>query len=279
MAAEAGDVQVRLLDVRRHAGGRPAALHIDNDERHFRHHSPAERLSLERNARTARAGHGDAPGVARADGHRDRRDLVFALDEHAAVLGQFAAEQFHDVRPRRDRVARAEAHAGGDQAIGQRLVAVHDDLMAVTLGAVGKLKGLDQPGEIVGVTGVEGGQRVLRDALVLAGEALGDELLKLRQVQVEHAGDQAERVKVLALVLRRAADGLNCQTGDRYADVVVVGGLVGADFDVVRIVQHDAALLERAEMVLIRLLIKRQEHIGVIARAQHLAGADAHLED
>ena len=53
------------------------------------------------------------------------------LDERAAVFRQFAPEQFHDVRPRRDRITRAETHAGGDQAVAQRLVAVHDDLMAV----------------------------------------------------------------------------------------------------------------------------------------------------
>ena len=53
------------------------------------------------------------------------------LDERAAVFRQFAAQQFHDVRPRRDRITRAEPHAGGDQAVAQRFVAVHHDLVAV----------------------------------------------------------------------------------------------------------------------------------------------------
>ncbi|MFM8358766.1 MAG: 2-oxoacid:acceptor oxidoreductase family protein, partial [Verrucomicrobiota bacterium] len=43
--------------------------------------------------------------------------------ELAAVLGQFAAEQLHDVGPRGDRVTGPEAHPGGDQAEGEGLVA------------------------------------------------------------------------------------------------------------------------------------------------------------
>jgi len=127
MAAEDGDVQVALLDAGRHPRARAAALHVDDDDWHFRHAGPAERLGLERDARTARTRDGDAPAVAGANGHRDGGDFILGLHERTSIFGQFAPEQFHDVAPRRDRVAGSEAHAGGEQPIGERFIAAHDD--------------------------------------------------------------------------------------------------------------------------------------------------------
>jgi len=46
VAAVDGDVQIGLLDVRRHSGRRPAALHVHDHERHFRHDRPAERFGF-----------------------------------------------------------------------------------------------------------------------------------------------------------------------------------------------------------------------------------------
>ena len=135
MTAEAGNVQIGLLDARRQAGGRPAALDIHHHHRHLGHHAPADRFHFEGNARTAGTRDRDAPGITRAHGHRNRSDFILALDERAAVFGQFAPEQFHHVRPRRDRVTRSKAHACGDEAVAQRLVAVHHDLPAVALAA------------------------------------------------------------------------------------------------------------------------------------------------
>ena len=61
------------------------------------------------------------------------------------------------------------------------------------------------------VAGVKRRERVVHHALILAGETFGDELFEFRHVEVEHPRDQAERVNVLALVLGRAADGLDGQ--------------------------------------------------------------------
>jgi hypothetical protein len=139
VAAEAGDVQVGLLDIRRHARGRTTALHVNDHERHFRHDRPAERFGLQRDPRTAGAGDRHAAGVAAADGHRDRRDFVLALHERAAVFRQLAPQQFHDVGPRRNRITRAEPDSGGDQTVGDGLVAIHHDLLAVPALAINKL--------------------------------------------------------------------------------------------------------------------------------------------
>ena len=161
MAAEAGDVQVGLLDLRRHAGGRAAALDVHHHQRHFRHDGPAERFHLQRDARPAGAGDRHPPGVAGAHGHRDGRNFVLALDERAAVLRQFAAQNFHDIRPGRDRIARAEPDARGNQAVGQGFVAVHHDLDGCLVLALDELKGLDHVAERVAVAGMKRGQRVV----------------------------------------------------------------------------------------------------------------------
>jgi len=114
VAAKAGEVQIRLLDLRRQAGGRAAPLDVDHHQRHLGHDRPAQRFHLQRKPRPARAGHGDPPGIAGAVGHGNGGQLVFALHKGAAVVGQLAAQDFHHVRPRRDRVRGAEADAGGD---------------------------------------------------------------------------------------------------------------------------------------------------------------------
>ena len=149
MAAETGDVQIGLLDAGRHAGGRPAALHVHDHQRHFGHDRPAERLGLQGNSRTARTGDRHAARVARANRHGNRGDFIFALDERTAVFRQFAPQQFHDVRPGRDGVTRAEPHAGGDEAVAQRLVAVHHDLMAAfALAAFREFEGLQHVADV-----------------------------------------------------------------------------------------------------------------------------------
>ena len=108
-------------------------------------------------------------------------------------------------------IARAETHAGGDEAVAERFVAVHHDLMAVLFLAVDELERFQHVAERIGVAGMKRRERVVQDARVLAGETFADELFQLRHVQVEHFGDQAEGENVLALVLGRAADGLDRQ--------------------------------------------------------------------
>ena len=45
---------------------------------------------------------------------------------------------------------------------------------------------------------------------------------ELRHVQIEHPRDQAQGINVLALVLGRAADGLDRERGNRNAHVVIL---------------------------------------------------------
>ena len=47
----------------------------------------------------------------------------------------------------------------------------------------------------------------------------------------------------------------------------------------IRVVEDDAAELQRGNVLLVRMLIKTNQHVGFVTRAEDFAGADAHLEN
>ena len=47
----------------------------------------------------------------------------------------------------------------------------------------------------------------------------------------------------------------------------------------IRVIKNDATLFERRQMPFVGVLVERQQHIRLVAGAEHLAGADADLED
>ena len=69
------------------------------------------------------------------------------------------------------------------------------------------------------------------------------------------------------------------QARNRHADMVIILFPFRLRLDVVGIVKHDAALFQRTDVVFVGVLVKRQQHVRLVARTQHLAGADAHLEN
>ena len=273
--------QIALLDVGRQAGARSAALHVDNDERHLRHRRPADRFGLERDAGTGAAGDGEISRERKAERDRDRAEFVLGLHEDAAVFRQFAPQNFHDGRPRRDRITGAVTHAGGDQSVGERLVAIHRDLRAIALFRNVHLKLILLRQDIadrIGVAGLKRHERGVDDALVFAGEFFLDQRLQLLDIEMENFRDQAEDENVFALVLRRSAERFDGQSGDRHADVNETF-VVEVRLDVVGIVKQDAAFFQKADVVLVTVLIKRDEEIGFVARGEDFARADADLED
>ena len=279
VTAEDRDVQVALLLVRRHARARPAALHIDDHHRHLRHRGPAERLGLQRNSRPARSRHRDAAAVAAAERHRDRRDFILGLDERAAVFRQLAAQQFHHLAPRRDRVACAEAHARRDDAEGERLVAAHHHLRRAGVLGMLEMERLHEPLDLVPVAAVETIQRVLHDRRILSAEALLDQLRELRHIQIKHPRDEPECVDIFPLVAPRPADGLDGEARNGDAHMAISPEEFLVRLHMIRIIKHDAAALQRTDVVRVAVVVKAQQHIRLIARAQHFAGADAHLEN
>ena len=48
---------------------------------------------------------------------------------------------------------------------------------------------------------------------------------------------------------------------------------------VVRVVEHNPPLLQRANVFLVGMLVESQQHVRLVARAQHLSGTNVHLEN
>ena len=68
----------------------------------------------------------------------------------------------------------------------------------------------------------------------------------------------------LPFVFRRAAEGFDGETGDRHADINETF-VVEIWLDVVRIVEQHAAFAQKAYMILITVLIERDQEVGFIA--------------
>src|SRR2546421_6133224 len=90
--------------------------------------------------------------------------------------------------------------------------------------------------------------------------------------------DQTEDENVFAFVLRGAAERFDGESGDRHADVNKTP-IIKVGLDVVRIVKEHAAFFQKADVVLIAVLVKRDEEIGFVAGGEDFACAHADLED
>jgi hypothetical protein len=132
VTGKTGNFEITLLDAGGQTRARAATLDIDDDNRHFSHHGPAKRFGLQRKTGTGSSGQRKVARVGSAAGHGDGREFILGLHKNTAVFRQFRAQDFHDARPRRNRVARAEANASRDRAVRDGLVAIHDDLLGVT---------------------------------------------------------------------------------------------------------------------------------------------------
>lgn len=89
------------------------------------------------------ASHGEVASKGCPDGHRHYRQLIFCLHIKTTVSWQFAAQRFHDARPRFDQVGRAIAHTSGDQAHRHDRVAIRGDAVGVFVFAFLKIEGRD----------------------------------------------------------------------------------------------------------------------------------------
>src|SRR5882762_1767206 len=67
-------------------------------------------------------------------------------------------------------------------------------------------------------------------------------------------------------------------SGNWDADVMIGALPLCLWLHVVRVIQHYSTLFEGINMFLVRVLIKRQENVGIIAGAEHLTTTDANLE-
>ena len=156
--------EVGRLGLGGQAGGRPAALDVDDQQRQLEADGEAHRLALEGDAGTAGGGARQVPAEGGAQGGADAGDLVFGLegaDAEVLVLRQLV----EDVGRRRDRVAAEEQRqlrllrrgdepprqrgVAGDVGVGAGLLVGRPHLVRV----VEELGGLAE-----GVAGLEGGE-------------------------------------------------------------------------------------------------------------------------
>ena len=171
--AEDGLVEVRLLGLGRHAGGRPGALGVDHDERELHRRRVGDRLRLERDPGAGARGHPEPAGPGCADRGANGGHLVFGLERrHPELLAR--GEGVQQVRGGGDRIGgerdrELREPARREQAEAHRLgpvdVAVESGLR---IASGGDLVGSDLPGKLGGLP--EGVPRVQgRDVRVTNG--------------------------------------------------------------------------------------------------------------
>ena len=87
---EGAEQEVGLLGAGRHAGRRPAALHVEDDHGDLGEIGEAEELLHQRDAGAGGRGEGARAVPAGADHHADRRDLVLRLHDREVLLARRA---------------------------------------------------------------------------------------------------------------------------------------------------------------------------------------------
>ena len=92
-----------------------------------------------------------------------------------------------------------------------------------------------------------------------------DQFLQLFDVEIENLRDQPENENVFAFVLCGAAQRFDRQTGDRHADINE-SFIVEVWLDVVGIVKQDAAFAQKMDVILVTVLVKRDEKVGFVTR-------------
>ena len=125
--------QIALLGARRHAGGRPRPLDVENHGGHLGVVGEADELVHQRDARAGGRRKRAPAGPARTDHHADGSELVLRLQNRKLVLPGLlvdtellaeAAKRVHQRRRRGDRIPRRDGRTGVDAAERRRRVAV-----------------------------------------------------------------------------------------------------------------------------------------------------------
>ena len=212
--------EVALLDLGGLAGRRPAALHVDDDQRHLGHDGKADAFLLERIAGAGRDRDRALARVGRADRECARGDLVLGLMHESAHALEALGEVVRRGRGGRDRVHRADVHAGGEHAERERGVAVAHDLglgHGARRDAVLEGAGSSRP------TRSRQQQALvdLDDLALLLAEGQRDLLVREVEVQCVNAAQHPQHEHVLALA--RVGDELAALALERHLQHVVAG--------------------------------------------------------
>src|SRR5208283_6016874 len=108
------------------------------------------------------------------------------------------------------------------------------------------------------VAGTEGVNDPVDDGVPFLVEMVAEHRLEFGTVQVEQSGQQTEDKHVLALVFGGTANRFDGQAGDRHTDGAMprIGSV---RLNLIQIVEEDAAFPESADVVVVRVLVKRNE--------------------
>ena len=80
------------------------------------------------------------------------------------------------------------------------------------------------------------------------------------------------------LSIGRAANGLNRGAGDRDANIIDPL-VVSVRLNEIRVVNADAPIAQRTDMVVVTVLVEGDQKIGVVSRGENFARAQVHLEN
>jgi hypothetical protein len=279
--------QVGLLRARGHAGGRPAALHVDDRHRDLGEVGQADEFGHQRNARPGSGGEGTRAVPARAHHHADRSDLVLGLHDGVArlaggrVVAQLLAVALEGLGHRRrgrDRIPGADRGAAVDAAQSGGGVAVDEDALAHRLGAPHAQA--DRRLEVFTREAGPGLQcaHVALEQPLLALVLLAEQALDDGGVDVHQHRQRAQHHDVLEQrALARILVGGVADRGDRHADH---GDVVAEGLGRLRpraVVEQVAAGLDLGHVLVPGLRVHRHHHVDAAAPAQPAAGTDTHL--
>ena len=97
-------------------------------------------------------------------------------------------------------------------------------------------------------------------------------------VEREDAREQTHDEHVFAAVPGGSSDRLDSRARDGNADIGE--SLVGSiRLDFVRVIDADAAVAERMDVVIVAVLIERHQEVGIVPWREHFAGTDMNLEN
>ncbi len=259
VAAVENEQQVGLLGLRRHAGRRPCALDVEDEQRQLEHHAETHHLRLEHDSRPGGGRDSERAAEGRTECRAAGCDLVLGLERrHPEAL--VTRQLLEDRRCRRDRVGTEEEREPGELRRGDQPVADRGVAGDLPVAARRELR----RGDLVRDREVLGGLAVVVARFERAGVRLGDRrplaelLLDERQralgrpvIEPQHQAEREEVLRPLRFARRDPVDRL--QRLDRHR----------GERHLVHVEAPERAVGERAHLVARLLEVSLGEGVGV----------------